>query len=44
MDPSKNKLQSTLDDAMHNAILIWKVLNLTETEFMKKICKTIYDR
>ena len=36
MDPSKNELQSMLGDAMHNAIPIWKVLNLTETEYKEK--------
>ena len=46
MDPSKNKLQSMLDDAMHNAIPIWKVLNLTETEYKEKYAKTfvIHDK
>ena len=46
MDPSKNKLQCMLDDAMRNAIPIWKVLNLTETEYKEKYGKpfVIHDK
>ena len=39
MDPSKNELQSMLGDAMHNAIPIQKVLNLTEAEYKEKYAK-----
>ena len=41
MDRSKNKLQSMLDDAMHNAKPIWKVSNLTETEYRYYIKKNM---